>query len=330
MSATSIAWADHTWNPVKSSHLTMKDSEGNPKIGTHCVLAGPECTNCYAQEFNARILPNLGHGLPYIASSTPLQTSYVDLAILAEPLHWKKPRFIFPCSMTDWCGEFLGSFDAIFQLLAVASLTPHHQYLFLTKRPHRLADAITSYSPETMRERLAIEVEKLLEQEKMDLPMSPIPLSNCWLGCSAGTTGTWERFRGWMEKINFAGWHTWLSAEPLLERVNFDFLNAGNWVEWFVPGGESGRYARRCNLMWIRDCIVQADEAGIPTFLKQLGRRPIGPWGPGKQPFGSEKTLWSVKHPKGEDMEEWPDDLKGRRAYPASMVSPDPVLQGAC
>lgn len=320
MSATTIAWADHTWNPVKSAHLTMKDSEGNPKVGTHCVLAGDECVNCYAQEFNARILPNLGHGLPYVASSTPQQTSYVDLAILAQPLHWKKPRFIFPCSMTDWCGEFLGSFDAIFQLLAVASITPHHQYLFLTKRPHRLADAITAYTPEAMKERLAIEVEKLLKQENVDLPMSPIPLSNVWLGCSAGTMATWQRFCSWMEKVNFAGWHTWLSAEPLLERVNFDLLNTGNWVEWLVPGGESGRHARRCNLTWIRDVMVQADEAGIPAFLKQLGRRPIGPWGPGKQPFGSEKTLWSIKHPKGEDESEFPDDLKGRRAYPATMT----------
>jgi len=318
---TTIAWADETFNPVKSAHLTKKSEDGSPKIGTHCVLAGPECEHCYAQEFNFRNLPNLGHGLPYVASSTPLQTSYVDLEILAKPLHWKTPKMIFPCSMTDWCGEFLGSFDAIFQLLAVAALTPQHRYLFLTKRPKRLAEAICSHTPETLAERIQEEVAKLLDQEKLDLPVSPVPLENCWLGCSAGTLGTWERFRGPMEKINFAGWHTWLSAEPLLERVNFDFLNSGNWVEWFVPGGESGhRGARRCDLGWLRDGISQADDAGIPVFLKQLGRRPIGKWGPGTPAFGSDKTMWSLKNAKGEDPAEWPTDLQGRRVYPASMV----------
>lgn len=318
MSATSIAWADDTWNPVKSAHLTLKDSEGNPKIGTHCVLAGPECEYCYADAFNARKLPNLGHGLPYLASSTPLQTTYVDLAILAQPLRWKRPRLIFPCSMTDWCGEFL-DIGAIFQMLAVAALTPRHRYLFLTKRPKRLADAICSHTRETLAERIQEEVVKLLDQEKLDLPASPVPLDNCWLGCSAGTQGTWERFRGSMEKINFAGWHTWLSGEPLIERVSWDFLNAGNWVEWFVPGGESGS-PRNCDLHWIRDGIAQADEAGIPVFLKQLGRNPVGKWGPGKPAFGSEKTRWSLKNLKGEDPAEWPEDLQGRRAYPVSMV----------
>lgn len=308
--------SDESWNPVRSTGKAEKPSH-------HCVGVASECDNCWAAT-----MASMAGGLPYTAEATAHQTSYVDLAILAEPLHWKKPRHISPCSMTDWCGEFLGSFDAIFQLLAVASVTPQHRYLFLTKRPQRLWDALSGGN-EFLTTRIGEEVQKLREMAGSDLPMSPIPLANCWLGCSAGTQGTWERFRGWMEKVNFAGWHTWLSAEPLLERVDFDLLNSGNWVEWVIVGGESGfREARRCNLSWIRDILVQADEAGCPAFLKQLGRRPTGPWGPGKPAFGSEKTLWSLKDSKGENPEEWPTDLQGRRAYPASMVDV-PVLQTA-
>lgn len=320
MANTTIAWAEESFNPIKSAHASLKKEDGSPRIGFHCVMVSSECQLCYSSELNNRMLPNAGHGLPFTASATLQQTSYVDLAILTQPLHWKKSRRVFPCSMTDWCGEFLGSFDAIFQLLAVAAVTPRHRYLFLTKRPQRLWDALSG-GPEFLTERIGEEVQKLRDMTGEALPMSPIPLANCWLGCSAGTQGTWERFRGSMEKINFAGWHTWLSAEPLLERVDFDLLNSGNWVEFLVIGGESGfREARRCNLSWIRDIIAQADEAEVATFLKQLGRRPTGPWGPGKAPFGTEKTLWSLKDTKGENPEEFPDDLKFRRAYPAAMV----------
>lgn len=71
--------------------------------------------------------------------------------------------------------------------------------------------------------------------------------------------------------LNSMGLKTWLSIEPLLERVDIDGMG---WLKWVVAGGATagGPAADPDHLAAVRD-ICKA--FGIPFLLKQLG-------GPGK------------------------------------------------
>jgi protein gp37 len=62
-------------------------------------------------------------------------------------------------------------------------------------------------------------------------------------------------------------------------------------------GGESGPGARPCDPAWIRSILARCRAAGVATFVKQLGDRPVG---------------LRLARGKGGDPAEWPEDLKVR------------------
>ena len=67
-----------------------------------------------------------------------------------------------------------------------------------------------------------------------------------------------------------------VSAEPLLDRVDLtEWLEDGT-LHWVIAGGESGFRARPMDLSWVRDLRDQSVRAGVAFFLKQLGRRKKG------------------------------------------------------
>ena len=74
-----------------------------------------------------------------------------------------------------------------------------------------------------------------------------------------------------------------------------------SWIDWVIVGGESGPGARECDVAWIRSVVEQCQAAGVPVFVKQLGK--IATFG-GK-PYRTE-------HTKGGDPSEWPADLRVR------------------
>ena len=62
-----------------------------------------------------------------------------------------------------------------------------------------------------------------------------------------------------------------VSAEPLLERIDLrPWLDKGV-LNWVIVGGESGPRARPMDLDWARDLRDQSVDAGVAFFLKQLG-----------------------------------------------------------
>ena len=100
-----------------------------------------------------------------------------------------------------------------------------------------------------------------------------------------------------------------LSLEPLLERVDLredshGWLRGG--IDWLIPGGE-GNGRRPCELAWIRDIRDQGKAAGVPVFIKQLGSNPVDRASPRGREWGLH-----LRHPKGEDPSEWPEDLRIR------------------
>jgi protein gp37 len=91
-------------------------------------------------------------------------------------------------------------------------------------------------------------------------------------------------------------------------------------IGWGIAGGESdgihGKRARPCDLAWIRDLRDQLRAAAVPFFNKQLGANAISTT-PGERGSIGPRIRgqgWRVrlKHPKGEDPSEWPEDLRVR------------------
>jgi protein gp37 len=93
-------------------------------------------------------------------------------------------------------------------------------------------------------------------------------------------------------------------------------------IDWLIVGGESGPGERPCDVAWIRSAVRQCHEAGVACFVKQLGARAVAsdpadwvghpldvrPTGNGLE----TKAHLNLKHPKGGDMDEWPEDLRVR------------------
>lgn len=120
--------------------------------------------------------------------------------------------------------------------------------------------------------------------------------------------------------------------------VRCDRFVRRNGVHWVIIGGESGRGARPFEVAWARQVVEQCRSAGVPCFVKQLGRFPmarapvgVGPgvlqddlaimreWPSGTR-FGNQTGLppWNGRQAlltdrKGGDMAEWSNDLRVRQ-----------------
>lgn len=100
-----------------------KPETWNPATGCSPISEG--CEHCYAKRMIGRNL----HGYDFKPRMHP---DRLDI-----PLHWRKPRFIFVCSMGDLFHEDV-PFEFVDKVLAVAALCPQHIFVILTKRADRM------------------------------------------------------------------------------------------------------------------------------------------------------------------------------------------------
>ena len=296
MSDSKIPWTGPTWN-----------------IARGCNRKSPGCENCYAERMAYRFdRPGMwGEGLTVIRQGRPGWSGKVVLVPekLREPLSWRRPRRVFPCSGSDLFHEKI-PFEYIAAAFAVMAAASQHTFQVLTKRPERMLEFLEwlvdpkkgsrGYVWQTLFS-CAIETDPGLEEKlkgRMGSPW-PWPLPNVWLGVSAEDQ---ERLD---ERVPLllqcpAAVH-WVSAEPLLGRIDLTkYLPSepdaadvvcprvhvgatkcpvctGGTVPglgWVVPGGESGQIcktARPCAMEWIEEIKNDCLAAGVPVFVKQLG-----------------------------------------------------------
>lgn len=127
-----IEWTDATWSPI---------------VGCSKVSEG--CLNCYAEKMASR-LAAMGHTqyrdvLIYSNNRSfgwNGKTAFVESA-LEKPLHWRKPRMIFVCSMSDLFHESV-PFEWVSRVFSKIIFTDDiHTYQILTKRPERALEYFT-------------------------------------------------------------------------------------------------------------------------------------------------------------------------------------------
>ncbi len=231
---TKIEWCDEVWNPV-----------------TGCTKIRTGCTNCYAEGIAKRFWGN--------RKFTDVQC-HSDR--LEQPMHWRKPRKIFVCSMGDLFHEDV-PFKFIDDVFSVMIQASHHKFILLTKRPQRMKEYFDSI---------------YTDNERYDgFPLCKM-LNHIWLGVSVSTQKDADEMIPVLLQIPATV--RFVSMEPMLTKINISEdiqgFEHGNWhkkrpsLDWVICGCESGQNRRHIDIDRIRNLKNQCVEAGVPFFLKQM------------------------------------------------------------
>ena len=301
--STKIQWTDESWQPV---------------VGCTKVSAG--CDNCYAEKMAER-LAAMACSIKRKKPPTESMLAYTKAikmwfdpkteksfwkdwsgkticieSVLDKPLHWKKPRKIFVCSMGDLFHPGV-PFAFVADVLSVLSVCKHHTGQILTKRPDRMLEIFTD---SRLRKHIS---KRTLEWDLGYAVVNPErdegwPLSNVWLGVTA------ENQKCADERIpillQIPAEIRFLSIEPCLSSVDLCYEAENSYcktrplhIDWVIIGCESGPKRRPCKLEWVRSIVEQCKAADVPVFVKQL----------------------SINGKVSHKMFEWPEDLRVRQ-YP--------------
>ena len=240
MGKSDIEWTDNTWNPISG-----------------CTPCSPGCQNCYA-----RALINRYKGRKGWPESPDDITFFPER--LEQPKHWKEPKRIFVCSMSDFFHPKVKLSWQV-EIIHVMMQCPQHTFMILTKREDQLDmyNHVCGF---------------------FDLP-------NRWLGV---TVENQEYANIRIPALLKCDVQTkFVSVEPMLGPIDLTHIideenqlmidslhgkfGAGSdpglvypHLDWVICGAETGSKARPMNPDWARALRDQCVEADIPFFLKKL------------------------------------------------------------
>lgn len=344
-----IEWTEKTWNPVLGCEAVSpgcRDCYAGT-MGRRIVAMGGPAADDYAQVIDiSEDRGKLRKGAKAWNGRAVFMPDRLDV-----PLRRKKPTVFMAPSMSDFFHEDV-SFEQIAAILGVMAATTQHTYQVLTKRPERLLKFLrwlptrpfralagamvdvadiarrTATPTSTARnrdERLRAAATRTSCAQNADAShLSHIvwPLPNVWFGTSIEDQRRFDERAPLLRQVRDLGWHTFVSAEPLIGPI-VETYNRWRCAEWVIVGGESGPTARPCNALWMRTIIQEARGAGCKVFVKQLGlrfddRTGTGIVGAGYSPnVGVDESMrvlggmprTHIKSRKGNKPAEWPEDL---------------------
>lgn len=296
------------------TNIEWCDSTVNPSSGCDgCELWNEVMRTCYAGNLHeTRLYPSFKDTRPELYAPTFSEVRLIP-GRMAQAADWRDlrgkdrpkkpwlnglPRIIFVGDLGDFMSRAVT--DDYFKSEIIGNITSkqgsRHFWMLLTKRPRRLAELSEALGglPDNV-----MALTTVTTQKTADLRIPELLKVRC-------------KWRG-------------ISAEPLLERIDFSKINNPERVDvdLLIAGGESGKGARPCNVEWLRSLRDQAKASGTAFFLKQLGSHIINglskppippPWPDGAQFDACGRVF--LKHVKGGNMNEWPEDLKNERQFP--------------
>ena len=220
MGNTNISYLTETWN-----------------ITEGCSPVSPACDHCYAARITQRFHPD---------SNLVTDGEFNGKVIirpdkLDEPLHWRKPRRVGVCFMSDLFHEAVPD---TFLVDVFFNMVPPHSYFLLTKRSKRMWKWIGHYYGKDF---------------------SAI-FPDVWAGVTVESPDQLYR----LDDLRLTpAAHKWVSIEPMLSEI--DLTPYLDFLDWVVFGGESGVGARFFDANWISKIQKQCADAGVPCYFKQYG-----------------------------------------------------------
>ena len=222
------------------STIEWTDETWNPVTG--CSRVSPGCDNCYMFALYPRLRAMAVPGYDTAPDSVQMLPERLE-----APRSWRRPRRVFVNSMSDMFHPHV-KYDFISDVFDVMREADQHVFQVLTKRPGRAAGWWEEHGQSRFEEWPA----------------------NVWMGTSVESQKYAPRLSV-LRRIPAA--IRFVSAEPLLERVDLTQWLENGTLHWVIAGGESGPRARSMDVDWVRDLRDQSTEAGVAFFLKQLGGR---------------------------------------------------------
>jgi protein gp37 len=226
------------------THISWATATWNPITG--CAVVSPGCVPCYAMTLAGTRLKHHPSraGLTMQSKTGPVWNGRVRFneAWLDQPLRWRKPRDIFVVAHGDLFFEQVPR-EWQDRVLDIVFRARQHHMLLLTKRPHVMAAYLATTAP----------------------------MPHVWLGCSVEDQVRAEQRIEPMERLDAAGWNTWMSYEPALGPVDWQ---PWSFLRWLVAGGQSdmdGRSARAPEAGWFRAARDFAVPRAMPFHFKQWG-----------------------------------------------------------
>ena len=328
MTVSKIEWCDRTWNPVRG-----------------CSRVSRGCDNCYAMKQAHRFDFRGGayEGLTRLGKRGVDWTGVVRLVpeLLDAPLRWREPQRIFVNSMSDLFHESLPD-EAIDRVFGVMRTARRHTFQILTKRPKRMSGYafLTETLPNVW---LGVSVEDQATADERIPLLLQTPAAKRFVSYEAGLAGVdFTRLCG--GTLDALAGHDFEAVGDVLDPGILTNTQHPPGLDWLIVGGESGPGARPFEIAWARSVVKQCREAGVACFVKQLGAHPVIPslppgllgsavmdaaqardreWPQGTL-FGNRTgdpklngRIALLKHSKGGDLKEWPEDLRIRE-FPAS------------
>jgi protein gp37 len=299
---TSIPWTDHTFN-----------------LWWGCDEVSPGCAHCYARTWDKRT------GGSHWGKDSPRR--FFGDKHWREPLRWNKEAAlegrrhkVFCMSMGDLFEDRPDLVAERARLWPLIDETPHLDWLLLSKRPENFAKMLPWHREARAESGAQIHYPR-----------------NVWIGVTAENQAEWKRRVPLLLMTRIET--RFVSMEPMLEPI--DILDLGedyddkalDFLDWIIIGGESGPNARVFDLEWARRVMAQAQGASIKVFMKQMGHWPYdsGMLSRAQREVlehftplqlrnrGTKiKPFLNLADVKGEDMDEWPKELRIRE-YPEGM-----------
>lgn len=229
---TGISWADFTYNPW---------------LG--CTKVGPPCDFCYAED----LIGKDGSRLKLVGWGPGQPRKRTSYSTLTKPLRWNRVAGehgltlqVFCLSLGDWADNEAEDAWRL-ELAVMIRMTPHLQWMLLTKRISNAAKYLRAMFPEGVPPNVALGITVALQNEAdRDVP------------------------RAIKVKRDLGVRRLFLSMEPLLGPVQ---LLVG-WmlsIDLVIVGGESGKHARPMHPAWVDPIMELCLKTGVRFHFKQWG-----------------------------------------------------------
>ncbi len=252
---TKISWADESWNPI---------------VGCSKISAG--CANCYAEKMAHRQAhmeikrgaPDMYGDVLTVCGKWDGTTKFVESA-LTKPRHWRNPRKIFVCSMSDlfhesvpfeWVDRVFGAIDDVRSYRELRFLQ-NHTYMILTKRAQRMREYFSGGSKYTFYPNWQSHV----------LTGHEIPIGHVHLGVTVENQDNVGRID---DLVRTPAAKRFLSIEPMLEDIAFRQRRLEH-IDYVYLGCESnGPPERLCSLDDMVHQMKRCWRAGVKIHVKQI------------------------------------------------------------
>ena len=233
MNETKIEWCDYSWNPVTGCKHHCKN------VYCYNTMKRTSPLNRFGATYKKNSVPireanwkSRESGKTHVAEKGEIYPYGFDPTLyphrLREPFKVKKPAKIFVVDAGDLFGDWVPRVW-IENVLVVVSQNPQHTFQFLTKNPKRMLE--------------------------FEFP------ENAWVGTSVNTS----RDRNIAETVKkVTAPINWLSIEPLMGRIDFNFDD----IQWIVIGAQTGNDPVMPKKVWIEEITDRAENLGIPVFIK--------------------------------------------------------------